>query len=338
MHFWVFFTEDKIEYYDSDACELHLSSVPPIEIVANSKIIFDYLIINRNTPMSRHQIIQRIDGIEEDETEEDRVISNKFVDRTPVDQAISELRKKLDKYSDCIKTVRGIGYKYVGPPLVDKKTVSTLSEPDTSVFKSNKVNVPISVSIRENKPSKLSNSEIRSSRVVSKLENSFKQLVAAADVDELNRAIFRIKTSVKSYVDEVALSYLEGADETDGDSLWMCEAGHHERWLRRVVTYYRAEIEGCEYTDEIIDIKLQFLDYIYDIHIVMELLGAQLSLEKEALELSGKLIGKEERLSRINRIERDYKFAAKDATEHEASISEKIGEYAHSHTVDKATI
>lgn len=115
MGFWVYFSDDKIEYYDSDACELYLSPDRTVAIVANSKTILDYLIANRNAAMTRNQIIARIDGIEDSHG-----VNNKFADRSPIDQAIRELRKKLDKYADCVKTVRGVGYKYVGPPKVEK--------------------------------------------------------------------------------------------------------------------------------------------------------------------------------------------------------------------------
>lgn len=39
MGFWVFFSDDRVEYYDSDACALYLSPDRTIEIVDNSKII-----------------------------------------------------------------------------------------------------------------------------------------------------------------------------------------------------------------------------------------------------------------------------------------------------------
>lgn len=114
MGFWVFFSEDKVEYYDSDACELYLSPERTVSIVANSKTILDYLIVNRNIAISRNQITAQIDG-----GECDPGVHNKYADRS-VDQAIRVLRKKLDKYGVCVLTVRGIGYKYVGPPKVDK--------------------------------------------------------------------------------------------------------------------------------------------------------------------------------------------------------------------------
>lgn len=125
MGFWVFFSDDRVEYYDSDACALYLSPDRTIEIVDNSKIILDYLIENRNVAIYRDHIIARVDGVEKSQS-----YSNKLADRSPVDQAIRTLRIKLDKYADCIRTVRGVGYKYIGPPKVDKKTPT--SQPNFS--------------------------------------------------------------------------------------------------------------------------------------------------------------------------------------------------------------
>lgn len=143
MGFWVYFTEDKKEYYDSDACELYLLPDKVIKIVANSKLIFDNLILNHNHVISRTQIIEWIDSPDEIEKTNkkhaDRTVSNRYADRGPVDQAIAELRRKLEKYRSCIKTVHRVGYKYDGPFLTDKnnrtteplgsKTITAVSSP-----------------------------------------------------------------------------------------------------------------------------------------------------------------------------------------------------------------
>ena len=42
MGFWVYFKDDKTEYYDSDACELYFSSDRSVMIVGGSKAIFDF--------------------------------------------------------------------------------------------------------------------------------------------------------------------------------------------------------------------------------------------------------------------------------------------------------
>lgn len=121
MGFWVFFTDDKLEYYDSDDCALYLSSDHVVEIVSNDKTIFDFLISHRNQPMTRLQIQSQIYGWVDIGDG-----SNKDTDRGPVDQAISKLRGNLDKYSWCIKTVRGHGYKYIGPEKVNKDTADAI--------------------------------------------------------------------------------------------------------------------------------------------------------------------------------------------------------------------
>ena len=128
MGFWVFFSDDKVEYYDSDACELYLSPDRTVAIVQNSKIILDFLIEKRNIAIYRDQIIAQIDGLQAGHS-----FDNKSTDRSPVDQAILELRKKLEKYANCVKTVRGVGYKYVGPPKVEKGVSDTYSHPSDSL-------------------------------------------------------------------------------------------------------------------------------------------------------------------------------------------------------------
>lgn len=117
MGFVIYFSNDKKEYYDSDACELHLSSGRIVEIVANSKIIFEYLVENRNKAVYREQIIRKLDGFD-DSFISGRRINSRYTDRSPIDQAICKLRKEFGKYGKFISTVRGVGYKYIGPPIL----------------------------------------------------------------------------------------------------------------------------------------------------------------------------------------------------------------------------
>ena len=121
MGFWVFFTDDKLEYYDSDDCALYLSSDHVVEIVSNDKTIFEFLISHRNQPMTRLQIQSQIYGWVDIGDG-----SNKETDRSPIDQAIKKLRGNLDKYSWCIQTVRGHGYKYIGPEKINKDTADAI--------------------------------------------------------------------------------------------------------------------------------------------------------------------------------------------------------------------
>lgn len=332
MGFWVFFTDDKVEYYDSDACELYLSPGRTVAIESNSKIIFDFLVMNRNAAMSRDQIISRIDGSEEIQN-----INNKFADRSPVDQAIRELRKKLDKYAGCVKTVRGIGYKYVGPPSVEKEPLNSRSHP-TFPNTSSANSAPVSVDTAIPKKTSTVHSDVRSSRVVANLEGSLKRLVEAGDTTQINEARFRIKCAVSDYVDEVSLNYSANIKEDEDGVGWALEAWHHKRWLRRTIAYCRAEVESIDQDAELLEIKLEVLDYIYELYIVIELLGAQLLSEREALELSGRKIGKESRQSRISRVYREYRFAVADASLIDISIDEKISEYNRGRMADQPSI
>lgn len=304
MGFWVYFKEDKTEYYDSDACELYFSSDRSVMIAGGSKAIFDFLIEHRYHTMSRDQISACID-------------STSYYDASSrrVDVAVNTLRKKLEKYRYCVDSIRGEGYRYIGPPKVDKKEgidcglqFPDRSESGTQTFVARGHN--------------LAHTEMRAKRVVANLEDSLEKLIQADNVSQIGYARFRIKHAIRSYADEVSFSFSPNCDE-DSES-WL---RRHERWLRKTINYCRGELEALEQDISLIELKMQLLDYIYDWHIYMELLGAQLALEMEALELSGHTIGKETSQSRIDRIEKSYRFASADATVAEAELSEKIDGY-----------
>lgn len=153
MGFWVYFSDDKVEFYDSDACKLYLAPDRIIPIVQNSKVIFDYLIENRNHALYRDQIIAQIDGVDAGHN-----FNNKQSDRSPVDTAIRELRKKLEKYKSCIDTVRGVGYMYVGPPKVEKESSDTHTNPLSSDSQTKKRKLAESI-LEENDENDSSTSE-----------------------------------------------------------------------------------------------------------------------------------------------------------------------------------
>ncbi len=153
MGFWVYFSDDNVEFYDSDACKLYLAPDRTIPIVQNSKVIFDYLIENRNHALYRDQIIARIDGVDAGHN-----FNNKQSDRSPVDTAIRELRKKLEKYKSCIDTVRGVGYMYVGPPKVEKESSDTHTNPLSSDYQTKKRKLAESI-LEENDEDDSSTSE-----------------------------------------------------------------------------------------------------------------------------------------------------------------------------------
>ena len=105
MGFCVFFTDDMSDYYDFDKYALYISD-QEILITGNSKIIFDYLIENQGIPKTPAQIYSQING----------VVVPIDMPKAPVSSAVKVLRKKLGKYGKYIETVRGVGYRYVGPP------------------------------------------------------------------------------------------------------------------------------------------------------------------------------------------------------------------------------
>ena len=304
MGFWVYFKDDKTEYYDSDACELYFSSDRSVMIVGGSKAIFDFLIEHRYHVMSREQISFCID-------------STSYYDRSSrrVDVAVNTLRKKLEEYRCCVDSVRGKGYRYVGPPKVDKEKETDCGpqfpnrpEPDTKEPALQGHN--------------LLHPETRAKRVVANIESSLEKLIQADSVPQIGHARFRIKHAIRGYADEVSFSFSPNGDE-DSES-WL---RRHERWLRKTINYCRSKLETLDQDADLIDLKMQLLDYIYDWHIYMELLGAQLALEMEALALSGHTIGKEIIQSRIDRIEKSYRFASVDAAIAEAELGEKIDGY-----------
>lgn len=71
-----------------------------IELSQREYEILLYLVKNQHIPISRERLLDRIWGL--DFEGDDRV----------VDTAIKRLRKKLGKAEGCIKTVRGLGYKF----------------------------------------------------------------------------------------------------------------------------------------------------------------------------------------------------------------------------------
>lgn len=98
-------TSDKPEilYYKDLAIDLVSHKITLkneiLELTRKEFEILVYLIENKNKVISREEIK---DKIWED---------NKFTDLRSVDTHIKNLRMKLNDYGDCIKTIRGYGYK-----------------------------------------------------------------------------------------------------------------------------------------------------------------------------------------------------------------------------------
>ncbi len=71
-----------------------------LELTAKEYAILKYLVENRGIVLSREQILNAVWGYDDS-----------VVDRT-VDWQIKLLRNKLGAYRDCIRTIRGVGYKF----------------------------------------------------------------------------------------------------------------------------------------------------------------------------------------------------------------------------------
>lgn len=71
-----------------------------IELTAKEFALLQYLVENRNIVLSREQILHTVWGYDD-----------LTADRT-VDWQIKLLRGKLGAYRDCIRTIRGVGYKF----------------------------------------------------------------------------------------------------------------------------------------------------------------------------------------------------------------------------------
>ena len=72
----------------------------PVELTAKEYALLLYLVSNRGIVLSRDKILNEVWGYD-----------SMVVDRT-VDWQIKLLRNKLGEYRDCIKTIRGVGYKF----------------------------------------------------------------------------------------------------------------------------------------------------------------------------------------------------------------------------------
>ena len=71
-----------------------------LELTAKEYALLKYLVENQGIVLSREQILNAVWGYDDS-----------VVDRT-VDWQIKLLRNKLGAYRDCIRTIRGVGYKF----------------------------------------------------------------------------------------------------------------------------------------------------------------------------------------------------------------------------------
>ena len=105
-----------------------------------------------------------------------------------------------------------------------------------------------------------------------------------------------------------------------------------------ISSQYWNMVHGNKPEDVLQDVKLQFLQDVYDFHLAIHLLSAQIYLAEQALELSGRLIQKEVRQSRIDSLYRDYRFAVEDAAMADLSLDEMLQEYGRGHVANKSSL
>lgn len=335
MGFWVFFTDDREEYYDSDACELYLSPDRIIEITGQSKTIFDFLIVNRNSVKSRAQITSKIDGVEEVYR-----INDKYSHRSSVDSAISTLRKKLEKYRGCIKTVRDVGYKYIGPPKEDKNSSGLIEDRQPPVSSSNKVsstdfvdNNSETVSVRSKK-SRI-NLKIHSQSIwdVNNIKTALGLLVEANDIRQIKLLRSQIYRAIDMFFRAIETPYSKNIIDYN-DNIWE----EYERDFFQIVYNCMEEIEISDQSSEIIDIKLQLLQNIMEWRFLIIMLRTQLDLERQAFETSADLIDKETWQTKVNKLDEDYQIARENSEMAETMLDEMINEYDHDLSATKSSI
>lgn len=321
MGFWIYFTDDHAEYYDSDSCKLIILGKSPIKIVDNSKKIFDFLVENRKITMSRDKILGHIYGI-------DYLAQDVNDTRSPVDSAIRKLRGKLDKYSYVIETNSGVGYVYIGPEPTPK---------DSSLLNDSKTESDQNRGLSQNKPD-FSNKNICSSSennvapktlsvervnyTMSNFRTALNILIEANDISSINNARAYIRETIRSYIFKVAIDF----ESSDGDD-WKSEVDRHTWLLHKEIYSTQNEIMTRNQEQMIIDTKMRILDNIRDFHILTIFLSVQLLQERDALERTADSIGKEIISSRINKINSNYQFARERESTAEASVDNMIDSY-----------
>lgn len=336
MGFWVFFTDDKLEYYDSDDCALYLSSNRVVEIVSNDKTIFDFLISHRNQPMTRLQIQKQIyswtdinDG------------DNKDADRGPIDQAISKLRGTLGNYRWCIKTVRGHGYKYIGPEKVDKDTADAIPNKEKSQGKpteeyKSEINTPIvSFDFSKSKDLAYLRKVERAKRIMTDLNEALELMKEATSVNDFQKARFQIVRAIEkcpSYAEIILATY---RDEEEGELLengWDEISDKLKRKLILLIEHYNALVEKDlseigEIDSDLALIKLDFLLYLQDWHLTVAFLEETLKREQEGLRLAESQIQKEYLQRNIRYTESRLEYSHQGDKEDDMKIDDRVDAY-----------
>lgn len=309
---------------DFKAHRITISGGREEKLTSKFLILLAYFYMNKNAFLSPNKILDYMFPPQTDKGSIDQIKT-----------MVLHLRKKLNDTQPytIIVEERDFGYKFV---LDSEGRVSIEKTSEERGLSSTGLTNSDSVDRSSLKPTK--KPETRSEHVVANLKLSLERLVQASNIPQINEARLRIHRAIKLYVDEISFPYFIDISNYDDGSGWKAESRDHDRWLIRAINYCRAELETTDQDSELLDIKKQLLYDIAEWHILVEMLGAQLSLEREALELSGSIIGKETRQSRIDKLEEDYKNAQASAEIAAASLEESISGYNQSLSGDKPSI
>ena len=310
---------------DFKAHRITISGGKEEKLTSKFLILLAYFYMNKNAFLSPNKILDYMFPPQTDKGSIDQIKT-----------MILHLRKKLNDTQPytIIVEERDFGYKFVleADGRVSIKRTNEAKEESLSGGNTDRG------ADKQSRIKPKSALESRSERVVEFLRSSLERLVLASNIPQINDARLRIHRAIKLYVDEISFPYFTDIGNYDDGSGWQVESREHDRWLIRAINYCRAELEASAQDPELLEIKKQLLYDIAEWHILVEMLGAQLSLEREAFEMSGSLIGKETRQSRIDKLEEDYRNAQTSAEIAAASLEESISGYNQSLSGDKPSI
>lgn len=85
--------------YNKVACILTINS-KPVELTPKEHELLEYFILNKNIALTREKLLNNVWGYDY------------YGDIRTVDTHIKRLRLKMGEYSELIKTVRGVGYRF----------------------------------------------------------------------------------------------------------------------------------------------------------------------------------------------------------------------------------
>ena len=293
---------------DFGAHLIRIEGEEPERLTNKFLILLAYFYQNKNQFLSPLQILHHM-------------FPQEITDRGAPDQVkpmVYTLRKKLrDKRPfTIIVEERGYGYKFVLQP--DGRVSSIPSSGAAATAAPSTTDIP--TFLQQQMAS-------RRTRVVTNLEMAMNHLVEADTVTQLREARLRIYRAIKLYIEEISFPYFMNMQSYQDGAAWVKDSEEHDRWLIRTIHYCLAQLGVTEQSPELLPLKQQLLHNLDEWHIIVELLAAQLDLEREALELSGDLIKKETRQARIDKLEEDYHIAQAGASAADAALQQAIDKY-----------